>query len=89
MKTGGDEDPLSNFLEEGKQLDDPLRRMAVEEDSIKGPSSSVVTSSSKGMRDTFEPWGVRKAGILSRFTTHEKLSLTTSSFTSGDGKSIF
>jgi len=35
-------------------------------------------------KDSFEPWNVKKATILTRFTTQEKLSITTSVYASSE-----
>ena len=34
--------------------------------------------------ETFEPWSLKKVGILTKFTTSEKLSITTSFLSSTD-----
>ncbi|ODM88588.1 hypothetical protein Ocin01_18094, partial [Orchesella cincta] len=52
---------------------DPLTRMASD-------LYSFPEISSRPLRDSFEPWSVKKAAILHRFTTQEKMTITTSVF---------
>lgn len=40
--------------------------------------------SEDGLDETFEPWLAKKAGILTKYTTSEKLSITTSFLSSAD-----
>lgn len=40
--------------------------------------------SEDGLDETFEPWSAKKAGILTKYTTSEKLSITTSFLSSAD-----
>ncbi|XP_017058496.1 VPS35 endosomal protein sorting factor-like [Drosophila ficusphila] len=67
-------DPLSQFARQDEELNDPLTQM-VNEFDIK---------SKRRERDRVEPedntlqWSSRRLGILNRFTTNEKLSLSTS-----------
>jgi hypothetical protein len=56
---------------------DPLTRMAVDSDFS-------LDHTVKPLKDSFEPWSVKKTTILSKFTTQEKLSITTSVYTSAD-----
>jgi len=63
-------DPLSQAFE-GK---DPLSVFAAEAD-ISSFSNASRTSASSG--DTFEPWAAKRTGILSKYTTTEKLSIVT------------
>lgn len=60
---------------------DPLSRMAADFDSF--------PSGARPLKDTFEPWNVKKHAILHRFTTQEKLSITTSVFATEHGKNGF
>src|SRR5271156_1849039 len=73
-------DPLDVMDPLSIQNLDPLTRMAVAE--TQGNGYIVNTSEGSQMyrstKDTFEPWSVKKHSILSKFTTQEKLSLTTS-----------
>ena len=39
-----------------------------------------------GLDGTFEPWSVNKSAILSKYTTSEKLSITTSFLSAGEAK---
>ena len=42
---------------------------------------SGTKAAPEGLDDSFEPWSSKKAGILSKYTTSEKLSITTVSAT--------
>lgn len=57
---------------------DPLTRMAADLDNF-------PVLGARPLRDTFEPWSVKKNAILHRFTTQEKLSITTSVFATDHG----
>ncbi|XP_057321431.1 VPS35 endosomal protein-sorting factor-like [Microplitis mediator] len=74
-------DPLTQFARE--ELD-PLSRMAADEWDY---SSSLVAPGKKP-RDTadefVEPWSVRRASILNKYTTSEKLSIVTSFLSGGE-----
>jgi len=59
---------------------DPLSRMAADLDPF-----AVHGKLGHSSRDTFEPWSLKKQAILSKFNTHEKMSITTSSFASERG----
>ncbi|XP_034132852.1 VPS35 endosomal protein sorting factor-like isoform X2 [Drosophila guanche] len=67
-------DPLSQFARQDEELNDPLSQMVSEFD----------LKSKRRERDRTEPedntlqWSTRRLGILNRFTTNEKLSLSTS-----------
>ncbi|XP_034937988.1 VPS35 endosomal protein sorting factor-like isoform X2 [Chelonus insularis] len=75
-------DPLSQFARE--ELD-PLSKMAADEWDY---SSNVVTSKKKSKDNTvdelIEPWSVRRAVILNKYTTSEKLTIVTSFLTGGE-----
>ena len=46
----------------------------------------------EGLDESFEPWSSKKAGILAKFTTSEKLSITTSFLSASDkekGMTVF
>jgi len=62
-------DPLSEAFE-GR---DPLSVFAAEADTLSVSSKSSITHSG----DNFEPWSAKRTGILSKFTTTEKLSMVT------------
>ncbi|XP_020813657.1 UPF0505 protein CG8202 [Drosophila serrata] len=68
-------DPLSQFARQDEELNDPLSPQKVSEFDLK---------SKRRERDRTEPedntlqWSSRRLGILNRFTTNEKLSLSTS-----------
>ncbi|KAH8351149.1 hypothetical protein KR084_008086, partial [Drosophila pseudotakahashii] len=67
-------DPLSQFARQDEELNDPLSQIASEFD----------LKTKRRERDRTEPedttlqWSSRRLGILNRFTTNEKLSLSTS-----------
>ncbi|XP_048575354.1 VPS35 endosomal protein-sorting factor-like isoform X2 [Nematostella vectensis] len=82
---------------------DPLSMFVAEEAATRKTPSSVVVptvrerdDSLSGMRDavdsgdddTFEPWSSKKTGILAKYTTSEKLSITTSFLSSSDKDKI-
>ncbi|KAG8229039.1 hypothetical protein J437_LFUL007594 [Ladona fulva] len=94
-------DPLSQFMkeQEGKDAElDPLSKMAAEFASEDGKwdtggelrplaqQNSSLSSFTTIMNKT-EPWSAKKAAILNRFTTSEKLSIVTSFLSSGGGGS--
>ncbi|KAH8281161.1 hypothetical protein KR054_012542, partial [Drosophila jambulina] len=68
-------DPLSQFARQDEELNDPLSPQKVSEFDLKAKRRE---------RDRAEPedntlqWSSRRLGILNRFTTNEKLSLSTS-----------
>lgn len=70
-------DPLSQAFE-GK---DPLSVFAAEANV---PSFSNASRKSTGSADTFEPWAAKRTGILSKYTTTEKLSIVTVMASSAD-----
>ncbi|XP_064550979.1 VPS35 endosomal protein sorting factor-like [Drosophila montana] len=65
-------DPLSKFARQEQELNDPLTQMA----------SEFTLKSKRGhtseLEDNALNWSTRRLGILNRFTTNEKLSLSTS-----------
>ncbi|KAL8591014.1 hypothetical protein ACOMHN_021779 [Nucella lapillus] len=73
---------------------DPLSRFAAEAEpagrtrsgSEKGKTKDAV--SSDGLDETFEPWSAKKVGILAKFTTSEKLSITTSFLSASDKEKV-
>ncbi|KAL4240173.1 hypothetical protein ACF0H5_000967 [Mactra antiquata] len=88
-------DPLSDMGPLGSALDgtDPLSAMAAEANRIaKVRGSSFGESSAKvramSLDDSFEPWSAKRADILSRYTTSEKLSITTSFLSSADKEHV-
>ena len=54
--------------------------MQFQKDSRSGSVSSVSSDGD----DMFEPWTAKRAGILGKYTTSEKLSITTSFLSSAD-----
>jgi len=70
-------DPLSEAFE-GK---DPLSVFAAEADT-----PSLSKSSKIPISDGFEPWSAKRTGILSKYTTTEKLSIVTIMAPSADRK---
>lgn len=74
-------DPLS--ISEGA---DPLSAMASEQLDLDVPSSSA-TEEGRGRQAVsprFEPWENKKAGILAKYSTAEKLSIATSFLSGGE-----
>lgn len=69
-------DPLSQFA-----AMDPLSQMAEEHERAKELSMSKKVH----VDDSFEPWSSKKSAILSKYTTSEKLSITTSFLSGGEG----
>ncbi|XP_064477807.1 VPS35 endosomal protein-sorting factor-like isoform X2 [Ornithodoros turicata] len=69
--------PLSSALE-GL---DPLTMMSAEETVDKNESSITKSAS---LEESFEPWAIKKSGILARYSTSEKLSITTSFLSGGE-----
>ncbi|KAK7873878.1 hypothetical protein R5R35_005739 [Gryllus longicercus] len=70
-------DPLSQFA---CQEMDPLSKMAADSwDGIPNSKRGIDTT-----EDIVEPWSARKSGILSKFTTSEKLSIVTSFLSGGE-----
>lgn len=69
-------DPLSQFAAEI----DPLSRTTSNQTTAKGEKrpSKGVGSTEKEIDDSFEPWSAKRAGILSKFTTSEKLTMMVS-----------
>lgn len=67
-------DPLSMG-----QSDDPLSRAvlaATSTTTASSSSSSGAAAAKAGLDDSFEPWASKRAGVLSKYTTNEKLSIT-------------
>ncbi|XP_064600257.1 VPS35 endosomal protein-sorting factor-like [Liolophura sinensis] len=84
-------DPLSASLEGT----DPLSVIAAKQDTLPTKSRSFSKLSDDGMFDatpdmdsTFEPWAAKKSGILSKYTTSEKLSITTSFLSASDKERV-
>nr|XP_054763680.1 VPS35 endosomal protein-sorting factor-like [Lytechinus pictus] len=81
-------DPLSQFAAAAAAkpkvdpLSDPLS-LALGA-SKKDATDSAAQGAPKGLDDSFEPWSSKKAGILSKYTTSEKLSITTSFLSPAD-----
>ncbi|XP_077979506.1 VPS35 endosomal protein-sorting factor-like [Glandiceps talaboti] len=71
-------DPLSAFA-------DPLSQAAAELALNKTDSKGKKKTS---INDDFEPWSAKKAGILSKYTTSEKLSITTSFLSAADKEKV-
>ncbi|KAJ8318573.1 hypothetical protein KUTeg_003664 [Tegillarca granosa] len=80
-------DPLSASM--GVSLDgsDPLSQMAAESEALAKKTRSLSLKENTGndlLDETFEPWSAKKAGILTKYTTSEKLSITTSFLSAQD-----
>ncbi|KAH9503976.1 VPS35 endosomal protein sorting factor-like [Bulinus truncatus] len=90
-------DPLSAAVSTEFDGLDPLSRM-IKGDSVspaktkglerlRAPSLDQVDGTDS-FGDTFEPWALKKAGILSIYTTSEKLSITTSFLSPTDQENV-
>ncbi|XP_076073296.1 VPS35 endosomal protein-sorting factor-like [Mytilus galloprovincialis] len=80
-------DPLSASLEGS----DPLSQMSIASSSLPttGRKSSFKESAeTDGLDETFEPWSVKKSSILTKYSTSEKLSITTSFLSSSDKEKV-
>ncbi|XP_063444782.1 VPS35 endosomal protein-sorting factor-like [Mytilus trossulus] len=80
-------DPLSASLEGS----DPLSQMSISSSSLPttGRKSSFKESAeTDGLDETFEPWSVKKSSILTKYSTSEKLSITTSFLSSSDKEKV-
>ncbi|XP_070579924.1 VPS35 endosomal protein-sorting factor-like [Ptychodera flava] len=81
-------DPLSSALDGTDPLSafaDPLSQAAAEAAFKKTDTTAKKKTS---VDDDFEPWSVKKAGILSKYTTSEKLSITTSFLSAADKEKV-
>ncbi|XP_065190603.1 VPS35 endosomal protein-sorting factor-like, partial [Sycon ciliatum] len=85
-------DPLSGGM---LADDDPLGAMAGGSDPLSMSAASPIETKSTAqvMEEeydigTFEPWEAKKAGILSKYTTSEKLSITTSFLSQSDREKV-
>ncbi|XP_062589752.1 VPS35 endosomal protein-sorting factor-like [Saccostrea cucullata] len=83
VKSSGFVDPLSmGPLATSFEGSDPLSQIASQ--GISQAPRGTRTKSENGLDETFEPWSTKKAGILTKYTTSEKLSITTSFLSSAD-----
>ncbi|GAB6020434.1 hypothetical protein CHUAL_003128 [Chamberlinius hualienensis] len=74
-------DPLSQFA----AMQDPLSKMAAEfTPQERDQFGKNVKQGISDVDETFEPWNVKKLGILSKYTTSEKLSMATSFLSGGE-----
>jgi hypothetical protein len=73
---------------------DPLSVLAIDDDPLALSESQPVnldmsvTKGSGGI-ENFEPWSVKRAAILSKYTTSEKLTIASSFFGEESGMSIY
>ncbi|XP_046425183.1 VPS35 endosomal protein-sorting factor-like [Neodiprion virginianus] len=74
-------DPLSQFA---RQDLDPLSKMAADEWDYSANVTSVGKKSKVVADDLAEPWQARRAAILTKYTTSEKLSIVTSFLPGGE-----
>lgn len=91
-------DPVSTIQAKADTFDglDPLSMFAAQEASaIKLPAAAPVAKQERsltkgefdkndGQDDFFQPWSSKRSGILAKYTTSEKLSITTSFLSSSD-----
>ncbi|XP_059139678.1 VPS35 endosomal protein-sorting factor-like [Physella acuta] len=90
-------DPLSSGISTQFEGTDPLSMMmkgdslnsgkASRSDSLKNPKLDEIDGSDI-LSDTFEPWSLKKSGILAKYTTSEKLSITTSFLSPSDQEKV-
>ncbi|XP_029646027.1 VPS35 endosomal protein sorting factor-like [Octopus sinensis] len=73
-------DPLSMFAAEAEAENKNQKPSSLKERSISIRSGTED--------DNFEPWCLKKAGILSKYTTSEKLSITTSFLSTSDKEKV-
>ncbi|XP_013110516.2 VPS35 endosomal protein sorting factor-like [Stomoxys calcitrans] len=74
-------DPLSQFAKQEQDAIDPLTSMASEYESFKKVKSKIRDKESVDIVDETLNWNSRRLTILNRFTTSEKLSISTSFLT--------
>ncbi|KAL3877496.1 hypothetical protein ACJMK2_035196 [Sinanodonta woodiana] len=83
-------DPLGTSLEGS----DPLSQFAAEVAKKKSSVGLNIGGEKKGagneneLDDSFEPWYCKKAGIIAKYTTSEKLSITTSFLSASDKEKV-
>ncbi|XP_056017683.1 VPS35 endosomal protein-sorting factor-like [Ostrea edulis] len=84
VKSASFVDPLSSLGPLGTSFEgsDPLSQIASQ--GIDQITRSNRTKSEGGLDETFEPWSTKKVEILTKYTTSEKLSITTSFLSSAD-----
>lgn len=77
-------DPLSSLHPLGNALEglDPLSMMSAEDGNEK--LEHFVTKGGGTLDESFESWAVKKSGILAKYSTSEKLSITTSFLSGGE-----
>lgn len=63
------DDPLSSMMEE-----DPLSSASSVLPAAT-PATIAASTTTSALDDTFEPWSMKRQGILSRYTTNERLSI--------------
>ncbi|XP_019615665.1 PREDICTED: UPF0505 protein C16orf62 homolog isoform X2 [Branchiostoma belcheri] len=78
-------DPLSMFAAENVVMD-PLS-MAPKRDRAESGSKAKPGKKSS-LDESFEPWSTKKANILSKYTTSERLSITTSFLSPSDREKV-
>ncbi|CAK9815608.1 VPS35 endosomal protein-sorting factor-like [Anthophora plagiata] len=74
-------DPLSQFARE--ELD-PLSKMAADEWDYSSNVVAIGKKSRNTAEELVEPWSTRRAAILNKYTTLEKLSIVTSFLSGGE-----
>ncbi|XP_015778562.1 PREDICTED: UPF0505 protein C16orf62 homolog [Acropora digitifera] len=87
-------DPLSTIQTKADAFEglDPLSMFAAQEVSSKLPANTPVKKKERSAEfdklnqqdEFFEPWSSKRSGILAKYTTSEKLSITTSFLSSSD-----
>ncbi|XP_001604914.2 VPS35 endosomal protein sorting factor-like [Nasonia vitripennis] len=74
-------DPLTQFVREEM---DPLSKMASDEWDYSANANAVGRKAKDKLDEIVEPWAARKALVLNKYTTLEKLSIVTSFLPGGE-----
>ncbi|CAG9859861.1 unnamed protein product [Phyllotreta striolata] len=81
---------LSNLNQENEDSDpllhelDPLSKMAAEAESQETPAIKSIKEADSNIFHQMEPWISRRASILNKYTTSERLSIVTSFLVEGE-----
>ncbi|KAK3713118.1 hypothetical protein RRG08_036730 [Elysia crispata] len=78
-------DPLSMMMKEGSA---PITGGKSSRSGSVKKSDSDTHNADDGLGDSFEPWSFKKAAILAKYTTSEKLSITTSFLSTSDQERV-
>lgn len=83
-------DPLTSAIVDPLSVSDPLSAALFKptQPAETDPSSSTHKEDQNVLEGDFEPWSARKTHILSKYTTSEKISITTSFLSSEDKEKL-